>query len=482
MDHETIIGLEVHVELMTRSKIFCSCPTTFGAPPNAHVCEVCAGLPGALPRLNKKVLDYAIMTSLALHCEVTRKSRFDRKNYFYPDLPKGYQISQLYSPIGKNGYVDIEPAAEGASSKRIRIHELHMEDDAGKLIHDEAGNCTKIDFSRCGVPLLEIVTEPDFRSAEEVVAFLTALRTMLKVIGVSDCKMQEGSLRVDVNLSVRAAGEEKLGTRTEMKNLSSFRAVSKAIEYEAARQWEIVRNGGTIDRETRRWDEEKEQSFSMRKKEDAAEYKYFPEPDIPVLLITDEKIDELQSILPELPQAKKRRYIEELALPGYDAGILTENKEITALFERTYEICGDPKEASNWIMGDLMKLLNDNGTNPEEMVIREESLGEIIVMVKEGKVSRASGKELLRAAFVEGAIPEEYADQHDMWLISDPKVLGTTVEEVLARNEKALSEYLAGKEKNFQFLLGQAMRATAGKADPAALRTVLEERLRALKG
>ncbi|MBR5417697.1 MAG: Asp-tRNA(Asn)/Glu-tRNA(Gln) amidotransferase subunit GatB, partial [Clostridiales bacterium] len=336
-DFETVIGLEVHVELKTRSKIFCSCPTTFGAPPNAHICEVCAGLPGALPRLNKKVLDYAIMTSLALNCEVERKSRFDRKNYFYPDLPKGYQISQLYSPIGRNGYLEIEKPEK----KRIRIHELHMEDDAGKLIHNDIDDRTSIDLSRCGVPLLEIVTEPDFRSEEEVVSFLEALRTMLKALGVSDCKMQEGSLRADVNLSVRAIGEEALGTRTEMKNLSSFRAVSKAIEYEAERQWEIVRNGGIIERETRRWDEEKEQSLSMRKKEDAAEYKYFPEPDIPVILISDEKIDEIRSVLPELPSQKYHRYIEELKLPEYDAGILSANKETAVLFEKTAEICGD---------------------------------------------------------------------------------------------------------------------------------------------
>ena len=487
MEFETIVGLEVHVELKTESKIFCSCPTRFGGAPNAHICEVCAGLPGALPRLNKKVLDYAVMTALALHCEVTKKSRFDRKNYFYPDLPKGYQISQLYAPIGRNGYMDIDVKPEaglsfgGASSdlgkKRIRIHELHMEDDAGKLIHDEAGNSTKIDFSRCGVPLLEIVTEPDFRSEEEVTAFLSELRTMLKFIGVSDCKMQEGSLRADVNLSVRPKGETALGTRTEMKNLSSFRAVSKAIGYEAARQWEIVRCGGTIDRETRRWDEEKEASFSMRKKEDAAEYKYFPEPDLPVLRITDEKIDALRSVLPELPQEKKKRYIEELHLPEYDAGILTANKEITVLFERTAEICGDPKVASNWIMVDLMKLLNDTSTLPEDLKIREESLGEIIMMVKEGKVSRASGKELLKAAFSEGAVPKEYADAKDLWLITDRGSLEEAIGRILENNGKARDEYLAGKTKNFQFLLGQAMRETKGKADPALLRSILEEKL-----
>ena len=478
MDFETIVGLEVHVELKTRSKIFCSCSTAFGAPPNAHICEVCAGLPGALPRLNKKVLDYAILTSLALNCEITKNTRFDRKNYFYPDLPKGYQISQLYSPIGRNGFLEIEKPEK----KRIRIHELHMEDDAGKLIHNEGENTTSIDLSRCGVPLLEIVTEPDFRSSEEVAAFLEMLRTMLKSIGVSDCKMQEGSLRADVNLSVRPIGENTLGTRTEMKNLSSFRAVSKAIAYESARQWEIVRNGGTIERETRRWDEVKEQSLPMRKKEDAAEYKYFPEPDIPVIRITDEKIDELRSILPELPQEKYRRYIEELNLPEYDAGILSGNKEISVLFEKTTEICGDAKEASNWIMVDLMKLLNDTGTLPEDMSIREESLGEIIVMVKEGRVSRASGKEILKAAFTEGAVPEEYADQKELWLIMDPGVLGPAIERILSNNGKPVSEYLAGKTKNFQFLLGQAMRETKGKADPALLRQLLEEKLTDLSG
>ena len=478
-EFEMVVGLEVHVELKTRSKIFCSCPTRFGGDPNAHICEVCAGLPGALPRLNKKVLDYAIMTSLALNCEVTKESRFDRKNYFYPDLPKGYQISQLYAPIGRNGYMDIDISdPSGARAvKRICIHELHMEDDAGKLIHDDAGNRTMIDFSRCGVPLLEIVTEPDFRSPEEVISFLTSLRTMLKFIGVSDCKMQEGSLRADVNLSVRSLGEQALGTRTEMKNLSSFRAVSKAIGYESARQWEIVRNGGTIDRETRRWDEEKEASFAMRKKEDAAEYKYFPEPDLPVLHITEKKIDELRCVLPELPQDRRKRYIGELHLPEYDAGILTENKEITVLFERTAEICGDAKEASNWIMVDLMKLLNDTGTLPEDLKIRDDSLGEIIVLVKEGKVSRASGKELLKAAFTEDAIPSEYADQHDLWLISDEKILEEAVGKVLENNKKARNEYLAGKTKNFQFLLGQAMRETKGKADPAVLRKILEEKL-----
>ncbi|MBP5492613.1 MAG: Asp-tRNA(Asn)/Glu-tRNA(Gln) amidotransferase subunit GatB [Clostridiales bacterium] len=471
-EYETVIGLEVHVELKTRSKIFCSCPTTFGAPPNAHICEVCAGLPGALPRLNKKVLDYAIMTVLALDGEVTRQSRFDRKNYFYPDLPKGYQISQLYAPIGTGGFMEIEEP-----QKRIRIHELHMEDDAGKLIHDEGSGMTKIDYSRCGVPLLEIVTEPDFRSADEVVAFLEKLRTMLKSLGVSDCKMQEGSLRADVNLSVRKAGDTELGTRTEMKNLSSFRAVAKAIRYEANRQWKVLCAGGSIDRETRRWDEEKEVSLSMRKKEDATEYRYFPEPDLPVLFISDENIDEIRSILPELPDQKRIRYIEQMHLPPYDAGILTSSPEISALFEKTAEMCGDPKEASNWIMGEFMKILNDTSTLPENISMRQESLGEIILLLKEGKVSRASAKTLLQAAFAEGAVPSEYAEAHDLWQISDPDILGKAIDEVLEKNPKALGEFLEGKTKNFQFLLGQAMRATSGKADPTSLSSLLSSKL-----
>ncbi len=482
-DYETVVGLEVHVELKTESKIFCSCPTKFGGAPNAQICEVCAGLPGALPRLNRKVVDFALLTALALHCEVTRESRFDRKNYFYPDLPKGYQISQLYAPIGRDGFMDINISGKKEDSdvrdkeseesvshtKRIRIHELHMEDDAGKLTHDEASRKTFIDLSRCGVPLLEIVTEPDFRSSEEVVAFLETLRTMLKFIGVSDCKMQEGSLRADVNLSVREVGETTLGTRTEMKNLSSFRAVAKAISYEADRQWKVISEGGTIERETRRWDEEKEISLAMRKKEDTAEYKYFPEPDLPILHITSQKLEETRAELPELPQERKNRYVTQMGLPKYDAGLLSAERKISELFEKTAQICGDPKEASNWMMGDFMKLLNDTSTAPEDIEIREESLGEIILMVKEGRISRASAKEVLRSASTEDSIPEEYATAHDLWLVRDEAVLMPIVQQVLDANEKAVNEYRAGKTKNFQFLLGQSMRATKGKADPSVL-------------
>ena len=472
-EFETVVGLEVHVELKTRSKIFCSCPTRFGGAPNAHICEVCAGLPGALPRLNKKVVEYAVRTALALNCEITPRTRFDRKNYFYPDLPKGYQISQLYAPVGRNGHMRIDPSSE----KVIRIHELHMEDDAGKLIHDGERNLTQIDFSRCGVPLLEIVTEPDFRTSDEVVAFLNTLRTMLKAIGISDCKMQEGSLRADVNLSVRPIGDPKLGTRTEMKNLSSFRAVSKAIGYEAKRQWNVLSEGGTIDQETRRWDEEKEASFSMRKKEEAAEYKYFPEPDLPVIALSEDLVEDFRKSLPELPAAKFKRYVEDLKIPEYDAGILTSEKALSDLFERTTEICGDAKEASNWIMGELMKLLNENGILPEDLSIRDTSLGEIICLIKDGRISRASGKDVLKAALLENVIPEEYADEKGLWLITDRAELEEILKKVLSENPKALGEYRAGKTKNFQFLLGQAMRATKGKADPGLLTEILRSLL-----
>ena len=468
-EFETVVGLEVHVELKTRSKIFCSCPTAFGGDPNAHICEVCAGLPGALPRLNKKVVEYAVRTALALNCEITEKTRFDRKNYFYPDLPKGYQISQLYAPVGRNGSMKIDPSSE----KVIRIHELHMEDDAGKLIHDGERNLTRIDFSRCGVPLLEIVTEPDFRTADEVTAFLTTLRTMLKAIGVSDCKMQEGSLRADVNLSVRPVGEKKLGTRTEMKNLSSFRAVSKAIEYESLRQWNVLSEGGEVHQETRRWDEEKEASFSMRKKEEAAEYKYFPEPDLPVIYLPDDVVEAFRKTLPELPASKFQRYVEEWKIPAYDAGILTSEKTLSDLFERTVEVCGDAKEASNWIMGELMKLLNENGILSEDLSIRGASLGEIICLIKDGRISRASGKEILKAALLENAIPEEYADEKGLWLITDRAELEEILKKVIEENPKAVGEYRDGKTKNFQFLLGQAMRATKGKADPGLLTEIL---------
>ncbi len=347
-----VIGLEVHCELSTESKIFCGCSTKFGGEPNTHVCEVCSGMPGTLPTLNRKVVEYAVKTGLALNCEITRKNKFDRKNYFYPDLPKAYQISQLYFPICRNGHVDIK-TSEG--TKSIGIHEIHMEEDAGKLVHDPVTGMTMVDFNRCGVPLLEIVSEPDFRSAEEVTAYLTKLRDTMQYLGVSDCKMQEGSMRADVNLSVRPVGQKEFGTRTEMKNIASFKAIERAIEYERDRQIDLIEEGGKVVQETRRWDDEKEYTYAMRSKENAQDYKYFPDPDLMPIEISEEYLDEVKKNLPEFADAKRERYVRDMGLPEYDAEIITGATTLVTVFETASEMTGSPKDVSNWIMTDLLK-------------------------------------------------------------------------------------------------------------------------------
>ena len=349
-EYEMVIGLEVHCELSTESKIFCGCSTKFGGEPNTHVCEVCSGMPGTLPTLNRKVVEYAVKTGLALNCEITRKNKFDRKNYFYPDLPKAYQISQLYFPICRNGHVDIK-TSEG--TKSIGIHEIHMEEDAGKLVHDPVTGMTMVDFNRCGVPLLEIVSEPDFRSAEEVTAYLTKLRDTMQYLGVSDCKMQEGSMRADVNLSVRPVGQKEFGTRTEMKNIASFKAIERAIEYERDRQIDLIEEGGKVVQETRRWDDEKEYTYAMRSKENAQDYKYFPDPDLMPIEISEEYLDEVKKNLPEFADAKRERYVRDMGLPEYDAEIITGATTLVTVFETASEMTGSPKDVSNWIMTDL---------------------------------------------------------------------------------------------------------------------------------
>ena len=360
MEWEIVMGLEVHTELATKTKIFCGCSTAFGSEPNTHVCEICSGMPGTLPLLNERVVEFAVRTGLATNCQITQKTKFDRKNYFYPDLPKAYQISQLYLPICRNGYIEVK--GENGEPKKIGIHEIHMEEDAGKLIHDEFEDCTLVDYNRCGVPLLEIVSEPDFRSADEVVEYLEKLRAILQFTGVSDCKMQEGSLRADVNLSVRPKGEKEFGTRTEMKNLNSFHAIARAIAYESRRQIDLLEDGEAVVQETRRWDDNKGYSYAMRSKEDAQDYKYFPEPDLPPIEISDARIQEIRESMPELPEQKKQRYREELGLPEYDTEILTGNMAFVTLFEEAVKLCDSPKDVANWIMGEVMKLLNDTGT------------------------------------------------------------------------------------------------------------------------
>ena len=473
--YEIVMGLEVHVELSTDSKIFCGCSTAFGGEPNTHVCEVCAGLPGTLPTLNERVVEYAVRTGLALACEITRFTKFDRKNYFYPDLPKAYQVSQLYAPICQNGEVEITVNGE---KKKIRIHEIHMEEDAGKLVHDTESGGTMVDYNRCGIPLVEIVSEPDFRSADEVVAYLEKLKAVLQYLGVSDCKMEEGSMRADVNLSVRRVGESEFGVRTEMKNMASLKAIARAIEGESKRQISRIEKGGVIIQETRRWDDEKSESYAMRSKENAQDYKYFPEPDLSPIQISDEYIQKEKDKLPELPDAKKDRYRKEYGLPEYDSDILTGSKYLVDIFEKTVAVCGNPKAASNWIMTDLLKLVKNTQIELEAMRFSKESLGQIIRMVEDGKINRNTGRKILSLVFSEDIDPVLYVEKNGLAQVSDTKEIEPVIRAVLEKNEKAVSEYCGGSEKSFQFLVGQSMGALRGKADPHVVREVLEKLLK----
>lgn len=474
MDFVTVCGLEVHTELATKTKIFCNCSTEFGGEPNTHVCEICSGMPGTLPVVNKRVVEFAVRTGLALNCEITRYNKFDRKNYFYPDLPKAYQISQLYLPICRNGWVEINDSINGGK-KKVRIHEIHMEEDAGKLVHDEWTDSTLVNYNRCGVPLLEIVSEPDIASADEAVEYVEKLRAILQFCGVSDCKMQEGSLRADVNVSVMPKGSTEYGTRTEMKNINSFRAIHNAVEAEAQRQIELIEDGEKVVQQTRRWDDSKGTSYAMRSKEDAQDYKYFPEPDLPPIRLSDEYIQEIKDNLPELPEEKKARYVGEYGLTDYDAKILCSDKAFANLFDTTVQITNSPKDSAHWIMGDLMKLLNDTQTLPENMCFRQESLGEIINLVAGNKISRDTAKKVLTAVFNDDVIPADYVKANNMEMVSDTGAIKAIVEDVVAANPKAVEEYRDGKEKSFNFLTGQCMRALKGKAPASEVTKLLKE-------
>ena len=471
MTWETVIGLETHVELATKTKIFCSCTTQFGGDPNTHCCPVCTGMPGTLPVLNEKVLEFAVKAGLALNCEISRRSQFDRKNYFYPDLPKAYQISQLYLPICHDGAVDI------GGGKTIRIHELHMEEDAGKLVHDPWLDQTRADYNRCGVPLIEIVTEPDFRSAEEVISYLEKLRSTLQYLGVSDCKMQEGSLRCDVNLSVRPAGSEEFGTRTEMKNLSSFKAISRAIAYEARRQIELLEEGKRVVQETRRWDENKDATYAMRSKENAQDYRYFPEPDIPPLELSEEYIEGLRNTQPELAEAKRARYQADWGLPAYDAEMLTSQKALADFFEEVVALGTDPKQASNWIMGQVLGQLSTHGLEAKDMALTPPTLARLIALVQEGKLNRNTAVKVFEAVFADDGDVDAYVKEHGLEQVSDAGLVEQVVEQVLAANEKSVADFKAGKEKAFGFLVGQVMRQLKGQAAPAVVNQVLREKL-----
>ncbi len=470
--YETVIGLEVHCELATKTKIFCGCTTEFGGEPNTHVCPVCAGMPGTLPVLNKQVVEYALAAGLALNCTITQNCKFDRKNYFYPDLPKAYQISQLYLPIARNGHVDIEVNGE---KKSIGIHEIHMEEDAGKLIHDEWEDCTIVDYNRCGVPLIEIVSEPDMRSADEVIAYLEKLRLILQYLGVSDCKMQEGSLRADINLSVREAGAEAFGTRTEMKNMNSFKAIARAIEGEKNRQIELLEDGKTVTQETRRWDDNKCASYAMRSKEDAQDYRYFPDPDLPPVSISDAWLARVKAAQPELRDNKCARYVAEYELPEYDAQILTGSKKLADIFEATVAICHKPKEVSNWLMVETMRLLKVKEMDAEDLAFSPENLAKLIGLLDANAINRPVAKEVFEKIFMEDVDPEAYVEEKGLKIVADDGALRSTIEGIVTANPQSVADYKAGKKKAIGFLVGQTMKAMKGKADPGMINQILTD-------
>lgn len=473
-EYETVIGLEVHVELATKTKIFCGCSTAFGGAPNTHTCPVCTGMPGSLPVLNRQVVEYAIAVGLATNCEITRYGKFDRKNYFYPDNPQNYQISQLYLPICRNGFVEVQTEQ---GSKKIGIHEIHMEEDAGKLIHDEWEDVSLVDYNRSGVPLIEIVSEPDMRSAEEVIAYLEKLRMIIQYLGASDCKLQEGSMRADVNLSVREVGAEAFGTRTEMKNLNSFKAIAHAIEGERERQIDLLTAGEPVIQETRRWDDGKGCSYAMRSKEDAQDYRYFPDPDLVPVVVDDEWLARIRAAQPEFRSEKLERYKREFDIPEYDIEIITASKRMADLFEETTAICGQPKKVSNWLMVETMRLLKEKGMEPEDIRFSPKHLAGLISLVDARAINSSVAKEVFEVMFENDTDPEQYVEEKGLKTVQDEGALRSTVEAVIAANPQSVEDYRNGKEKAIGFLVGQTMKAMQGKADPGRINSLLRELL-----
>ena len=473
-NYETVIGLEVHVELATKTKIFCGCSTQFGGEPNTHTCPVCTGMPGSLPVLNKQVLEYAVAVGLATNCDITKYCKFDRKNYFYPDNPQNYQISQLYLPICRNGHVDIE-TSDGI--KAIGIHEIHMEEDAGKLIHDDWDDCSYVDYNRSGVPLIEIVSEPDMRSADEVIAYLEKLKMIVQYLGASDCKLQEGSMRADVNLSIREVGAKEFGTRTEMKNLNSFKAIRRAIEGETERQIDLIEAGQKVVQETRRWDDNAGESYAMRSKEDAQDYRYFPDPDLVPISLSDEFLEQIKAKEPEFREAKKERYAKEFAIPEYDIDIITESKKMADVFENTVALGADPKKVSNYLMGETMRILKEKELDPQDISFKPEALSKLIKLQESKAINGTVAKEVFEVMFFEDIDPEKYVEEKGLKTVNDEGALRKVVEEVIANNPQSVEDYKNGKEKAIGFLVGQTMKAMQGKADPGSVNKMLKELL-----
>jgi aspartyl-tRNA(Asn)/glutamyl-tRNA(Gln) amidotransferase subunit B len=472
--YETIIGLEVHVEMNTKSKIFCGCSTEFGAPPNTNVCPICLGHPGVLPVLNKEALNKAMKAALALNCEIARESKFDRKNYFYPDLPKAYQISQFDKPIGANGWIEIEVNGE---TKRIGITRVHLEEDAGKSNHDPHGISTLVDFNRVGVPLIEIVSEPDIRTPEEAKAYLEKLKAIMQYCEISDCKMEEGSLRCDANISLRPYGQEKFGTKRELKNMNSFNNVKRGLEYEEKAQAEILDNGGEVVQATLRWDEVAGKTIMMRSKEDAHDYRYFPDPDLVQLEIDEAWIEEIRASIPELPTERKKRYVSEFGLPSYDAEVLTASKNIADFFEATVATGADAKQASNWIMGEFLGYLNANNLEIRDAKVQPGQLGAMIKMIQDGKISVKIAKDVFKEMLESGKDPDKIVEEKGLVQISDEGEIAKIVDEVIANNPKSVEDYKAGKDRALGALVGQVMKATKGKANPAVVNKLILERI-----
>ncbi len=473
-DYEIVIGLEVHAELSTKTKIFCNCPTEFGAEPNTHICPVCTAMPGALPVLNEKVVEYAVKAGLATNCEIERNSKNDRKNYFYPDLPKSYQISQFDRPLCKHGYVEIEEEGE---KKKIGITRIHIEEDAGKLNHNEFNGESLVDLNRAGVPLIEIVSEPDMRSSSDAENYLRKMKSILEYIEVSDCKMQEGSLRADVNVSVRKKGAKEFGTRTEMKNMNSFRSIVRAIDYEAQRQIEVLEDGGKIDQETLRWDDVSGRTFSMRDKEDAQDYRYFPEPDLVAIRLSEEYIQAIKETLPELPESRKGRYLTQYQLSQKDAKMLTNSKYMSDLFEQALEICGNAKAVANWLLSDVSRILNEKEMEPDQIPFTAEQLAKMIELIDKGTISSAIGKKVLEELFENPKDPEEIVKEKGWIQISDEGAIKEVVMKILENNPQSIVDYKAGKDRALGFLVGQAMKETKGKANPQMLNKMFLEEL-----
>ena len=472
-DYEMVMGLEVHAELSTKTKIFCSCPTEFGGEPNTHTCPICMAMPGTLPVLNEKVVEYAVKAGLATNCEISRDSKNDRKNYFYPDLPKSYQISQFDKPLCEHGYIEIED--DEGNPKKIGITRIHIEEDAGKLNHNEFGGGSLVDLNRAGVPLIEIVSEPDLRSSGEAERYLKKLKSILEYIEVSDCKMQEGSLRADVNVSVRKKGQAEYGTRTEMKNMNSFKAITRAIEYEAERQVEVLEEGGKIDQETLRWDDVSGRTFSMRDKEDAQDYRYFPDPDLVAIKLSEEYIQNIKNSLPELPESRKVRYMEEFKLSEKDSRLLTASKYLSNIFEEAESICKNAKAVANWLLSDISRILNEKEMEAEEIPFTGKELAKLIELIDKGTISSAIGKKVVVELFENPKDPEEIIKEKGWIQISDEGAIKEVVMKIVENNPQSIADYKAGKDIALGFLVGQAMKETKGKANPQMLNKMFLE-------